>query len=608
MKTIQINKDQKLSDLGKDLFPHIPSNHIIFKNLTGIGATTMEINDKSRHSIIIEPNVPVIMGKEKKHPEVLGVYRGVNEKHINEYLLNKSIPCKKILTTPESFEKIYLTIIEFNPPFDFYNDFFLLFDECDRISKDIDYRETIADPLFRFFKFKNKAFISATAVEPSDQQFKEQNFEYLSILPTFEITQKLDLFVTNNPYSLLEQQLNKHPTDKNFIFFNSVKGIEKIISKLKISKESAVFCSDKCLDDVKGGVGFASSMIEEDKFLKYNFFTSRFFSAVDIDTDYDCNIFLMTDTDVAEFSTIDPSSEAIQIIGRFRNQSIKKKIFAITNVDENLNCRSIDDSETYVKTHECIYDTIKTYRDGSTRQSEKEAFAVALNTLPYNKFLDGNNQKSYFKIDNYFLKNKELLKYKSLDNIKNAYIESSIIKTDIKYFEIKTEIKDFFYDSASVIHRKIFRSYRDNLKRIINLLDGYNHYEEGTDEYHNLETQTNEAQLYFPEIFQAIDLDIIDELVKCYNIAEVTKLIKEKLISDSEGCIPFIEDIRNTFPVNSNWIGQNMRDAFGELIKKHNLPMISTITNLERYLEISNRFKGHGEERNTWFYKILDHK
>jgi len=608
MKTIYINKDQKLSDLGKYLFPHIPSNHIIFKNLTGIGATTMEINDKSRHSIIIEPNVPVIMGKEKKHPEVLGVYRGVSEKHINEYLLNDNIPCKKILTTPESFEKIFLASIEFNSPFNFYNDFFLLFDECDRISKDIDYRETIADPLFRFFKFKNKAFISATAVEPSDPLFKEQGFEYLSIHPTYEITKKLNLFVTNNPYSLLEQLLKTYPSEQNFIFFNSVKGIEKVISKLKISKESAVFCSDKSLDDVKDRVGFASSMIEEEQFLKYNFLTSRFFSAVDIDTDYDCNIFLISDTDVAEHSTIDPSSEAIQIIGRFRNPSIKKKIFAITNVDENLNCRSIDDSETYVKTHECIYDTIKSYRDGSTRHSEKEAFAVALDTLPFNRFLDGNRQKSYFKIDNYLLKNEELLKYKSLDNVKNAYIEYSIIETDIKYFDVIDEVRNYFYDSASVIHRKIFRSYRDNLKRIINLLDGYNHYEEGTHEYYNLEIQTNEAKLYFSEIFQAIGLELIEELTKCYSKTEVIKLIKEKLISDSQECMPFIEDIRNTFPVNTVWKGQEMRDAFGKLIKKYHLLMSKTNGNLERYLEISDRFKGRGEERNTSFYKILDHK
>lgn len=608
MKTIYINKNQRLTDLGSEIFPHIPSNHIIFKNLTGIGATTMEINDLSRHSIIIEPNVPVIIGKEKKHPEILGVYRSVHDKHIIDYLLNDYIPCKKILTTPESFEKIYHAVILSNLGFDFYNDFFLLFDECDRISKDIDYRETIADPLFRFFQFKRKAFISATALQPSDPRFKQHKFQYLSILPNYEITQKLNLHVTNNPYTLLEQLCKTHQSERNFIFFNSVKGIEKVISKLNLAKESAVFCSDKSLDDVKDRVAFSSNTIEEDQFLKYNFFTSRFFSAVDIDTDYDCNIFLVTDTDVAEHSTIDPSSEAIQIIGRFRNPLIKKKIFVITNIDETLNSRSIDDNHTYVETHECIYETMKSYRDGSTRQSEKEAFEVALNTLPYNKFLDENGLKSYFKIDNYFLKNKELLNFKSLNNMVTAYSEASIIETNIRYFDIKSECKNYFYDSACVVHRKVFRSYRDNLKRIINLLDGYNKYEKGSEEYYNLETQTNEAKLYYPEIFQAIELNLIESLVECLNKSDVIKIIKAQLINDSKDCIPFIEDIRNIFPINTVWIGQHMRDAFDKLIEKHDQPMSKSIESMKRYLEISDRFKGRGENRQTWFYRILDHK
>ena len=67
---IKISKGQHLSDIMQD---GIPSNTIIDKTLCGIGATTLEIEAK-RHSIIIEPNVPVIKGKEKKHPDILGVY------------------------------------------------------------------------------------------------------------------------------------------------------------------------------------------------------------------------------------------------------------------------------------------------------------------------------------------------------------------------------------------------------------------------------------------------------------------------------------------------------------------------------------------------------
>lgn len=49
------------------VFKSIPTNAIIDKTICGCGATWLEINDFSRHSIIIEPNVPVIIGKEQKH-------------------------------------------------------------------------------------------------------------------------------------------------------------------------------------------------------------------------------------------------------------------------------------------------------------------------------------------------------------------------------------------------------------------------------------------------------------------------------------------------------------------------------------------------------------
>lgn len=57
-KDLNINKGEWLSDVIKE----IPTNTILNKTMTGCGATTLEIN-AARHSIIIEPNVPVIVGK-----------------------------------------------------------------------------------------------------------------------------------------------------------------------------------------------------------------------------------------------------------------------------------------------------------------------------------------------------------------------------------------------------------------------------------------------------------------------------------------------------------------------------------------------------------------
>ena len=107
---IKINKDanNKIQYL-KEVLPKIPANTILYKKLTGLGATYGELK-ADRHSIIIEPNVPVIIGKceDSKHKAdaLFGVYKGVNTEDVIEYLNKNKGRFYKILTTPESFKKV----------------------------------------------------------------------------------------------------------------------------------------------------------------------------------------------------------------------------------------------------------------------------------------------------------------------------------------------------------------------------------------------------------------------------------------------------------------------------------------------------------------------
>ena len=55
---ITLTKGQYLSDIMKE----IPSDCILSKKIPGCGATTLELNT-DRNSIIIVPNVPVILSK-----------------------------------------------------------------------------------------------------------------------------------------------------------------------------------------------------------------------------------------------------------------------------------------------------------------------------------------------------------------------------------------------------------------------------------------------------------------------------------------------------------------------------------------------------------------
>ena len=105
MKTryIQIGKtpDNKIQYL-RDILPEIPTNTILYKKLTGLGATYGEIK-ANRNSIIVEPNVPVIIGKcnDSKHKEdnLFGIYEGIYTDDIIKYLEKSKNKYYKILTT-----------------------------------------------------------------------------------------------------------------------------------------------------------------------------------------------------------------------------------------------------------------------------------------------------------------------------------------------------------------------------------------------------------------------------------------------------------------------------------------------------------------------------
>ena len=179
---IRLNKGQYLSDVMEK----IPSNCILSKRIPGCGATTLEL-DTDRSSIIVVPNVPVIVSKCNKYPNLLGVYEGVNTGKIVNYLNNNHI--RKIMTTPESLCKVKNACEKCG--INIYADFFLLMDECHQLVKDVDYRVDIVTPMKDFFLFKNKALVSATPIGFSDPRFKENGFEEIAITTDYDYRQEI---------------------------------------------------------------------------------------------------------------------------------------------------------------------------------------------------------------------------------------------------------------------------------------------------------------------------------------------------------------------------------------------------------------------------------
>jgi len=100
IKNLSINKGSWLSGVMKE----IPTNTILNKVMTGCGATTLEIN-AARHSIIIEPNVPVIIGKKAQHDFLFAVYEGTTREDVKAYLAGEEDGYRKIITTPHGLDQ-----------------------------------------------------------------------------------------------------------------------------------------------------------------------------------------------------------------------------------------------------------------------------------------------------------------------------------------------------------------------------------------------------------------------------------------------------------------------------------------------------------------------
>ena len=107
IKEININEGQYLEDVMPKILvnqrPAIPTNTILNKVMTGCGATWLEIHSE-RHSIVIEPNVPVIIGKKAQHPFLFAVYEGTTREDVKAYLAGEEDGYRKIITTPEGFD------------------------------------------------------------------------------------------------------------------------------------------------------------------------------------------------------------------------------------------------------------------------------------------------------------------------------------------------------------------------------------------------------------------------------------------------------------------------------------------------------------------------
>ena len=403
----------------------IPSNSILDKTLTGLGATHSEINSK-RSSIIIEPNVPVILGKLDDNENLEAVYAKCTPHNLKKYL-QMDIKYKKIITTPESFKKIRKAAEELN--INIYKTFFCLFDECEKVVQDVDYRRKISQPIYDFFLFEQKALVSATPLFMSHPELEKQGFQTIKIMPDFVYKKDLTLIVTNSYYTWLLRVLDSLKESKHIcIFFNVTDGIALLLDNLGIT-DYKVFCSQDSVNNLlKRGMVNAYSQVTY-PLAKYNFFTCRFYSALDIRIGkYKPDIIMLTDLRTANWTMIDPFTEAIQIQGRFRKKGkddvTYNSLTHISTVNPEMTVLGKEEIRNRVEAFIANYNLLKEAHDGEQDKFKKKAILEDMNRLKFQDLIDERGEINPFSVDNLY--NEERVKgyYLSAEALHQAYLDT----------------------------------------------------------------------------------------------------------------------------------------------------------------------------------------
>lgn len=420
---VYIKENQRLSDIFPD---GIPANTIIDKTVCGIGATYLEIHT-DRDSIIIEPNVPVIIGKMKQHSQIIGVFsEKIKQKDIADKVRNTQGHVK-IMTTPDSYNKVTAALKSIG--IDYKNSYFLLFDECEKLVSDIDYRPNMALPISDFFKFTNKAMVSATPIVVNDPRFTEQGFKIIKVRPEYDHKQVIELKPTNNVKAMLRKTLERIGDEPmKCIFYNSVTGIRDLIDYLGIVDKSNIYCSTESSKELKrSGYNVYDSIT--DSLNKYNFFTSRFYSAVDIILDEKPVVIMLSNPyktveNKTPYSLIDPETESIQIMGRFRNGI--DRLIHITSISKKLQFETREELEYRLEEEYQCLEMIGQLCDDADTIEKHDIFLETIKRMDICQqgFADYNGTKNYFRYNNAYLDERLKMLYTYPARLYKAYERS----------------------------------------------------------------------------------------------------------------------------------------------------------------------------------------
>lgn len=305
-----------------ELENRLPENCILDKGITGCGATRLAItNDRS--TLIAAPTVNLIKNKMQEHADLLGVYGGVTNQEIADYL--QTHDCWKIMATYDAIPRVVDVAGT-----EIYKKAFLLVDEYHRLLFDYSFRHSaIAGLLEQAPRFASKTFLSATPIEQEFLLDELQGIPQVKIIWPHAEPMQIRLWEETSPLAAvvtLCKNAIAQQVDFNLHFFvNSVTFIGKVIRHAKLTPDQVkIVCSTsgESYDRNKEKMDGFPISLPSGQPCKINFYTSTAFEGCDI-FDKVGRTYIVSDG-TATHSMLDISTTIRQIAGRIRDTQYKE--------------------------------------------------------------------------------------------------------------------------------------------------------------------------------------------------------------------------------------------------------------------------------------------
>ena len=346
MNKIQTLLPPTTAEFLSEAISEIPSNCLFNKGVTGCGGTYLEIIS-NRDSIILVPNVNLVINKTNQHSNLIGVYGEVSKETFN-HKFQMDFQYKKIIATYDALPKLIDWIG------DKIYEFFLLIDEYHILFNSYGFRyHAISYILQNFRKFKNFCFMTATPLQEFNilEELKDLNQVVIQWKQAVPVKTELrNVYFTSKEIikeieKSLEEDYNLH------IFINSLNTIRSVIKGITTSNFRTICSKNAEAKDLKeGGKLQIKSIVSP--VCKVNFYTATAFEGVDI-YDPKGKTIIVSDTNISQ-SLVDISTLFIQICGRLRDSEYKDQVLFICNTSNHRYLKHSNESEFQLEVDKTI--------------------------------------------------------------------------------------------------------------------------------------------------------------------------------------------------------------------------------------------------------------